>query len=123
MLFPGICHVIISPNRVVLILGLEQPHRGVSVLQEPFTTKTQEGCGGLGGEDPGVFPKAGPIFQPPFSVLESAETLAGIACRAAGESGKISPAASNSCWKTVPARNFSALPFPFFLGFPFFCSL
>ena len=36
----------------------------------PCTTKallrrTQEGCGGLGGENPGAFPKAGPIFQQP----------------------------------------------------------
>ena len=52
--------------------------------------KTQEGCGGLRGENPGVFPKAGPIFQQPFSLPENAtlpenaQTLAGIASRAAG---------------------------------------
>ena len=34
--------------------------------------KTQEGCGGLGGENPAAFPKAGPIFQQPF--LRDAET-------------------------------------------------
>ena len=27
----------------------------------------QKGCGGLGGENPGAFPKAEPIFQQPFS--------------------------------------------------------
>ena len=33
--------------------------------------KTQEGCGNLGGENPGAFSKAGPIFQQPFSLPES----------------------------------------------------
>ena len=52
-----------------------------------YFRRTQEGCGGLGGENPAVFPKARPIFQQPFSVPESAQTLAGIAFRAAGKSG------------------------------------
>ena len=56
--------------------------------------KTQEGCGGLRGEKPGEFPKAGPIFQQPFSLPENAQTLAGIAFRAAGKSVKFFPAAS-----------------------------
>ena len=56
--------------------------------------KTQEGCDGLGGENPAAFPKAGPIFQQPFSLPESAQTLAGIAFRAAGQSGKHFPEAS-----------------------------
>ena len=37
--------------------------------------KTQEGRGGLGGENPGAFPKVGPIFQQPFSLPESAKPL------------------------------------------------
>ena len=37
--------------------------------------KTQEGCGGLGGENPGAFPKAGLTFQQPFYLPESAQTL------------------------------------------------
>ena len=44
--------------------------------------------GGLGGENPRVFPKAGPIFQRSFPCQKSAQTLAGMACRAAGKSGK-----------------------------------
>ena len=50
--------------------------------------RTQEGCGGLGGENPAAFPKARPIFQQLFSLPESAQTLPGIAFRAAGKSGK-----------------------------------
>ena len=53
----------------------------------------QEGCGGLGGENPAAFPQARPIFQQPFSLPESAQTLAGIAFRAAGKSGNHFPAA------------------------------
>ena len=49
--------------------------------------RTPDGCGGLGGENPGAFPKAGSIFQQPLSFLESAQTLERIACRAAGKSG------------------------------------
>ena len=48
--------------------------------------KTQEGCGGLRRENPGAFPKAGPIFQQPFSLPENAQTLARIAFGAAGKS-------------------------------------
>ena len=32
----------------------------------PQIRKSQEGCGGLRGEHPGAFPKAGPIFQQPL---------------------------------------------------------
>ena len=55
--------------------------------------KTQEGCGGLRGEKPGAFPKAGPIVQQPFSLPENAQTLAGIAFGAGGKSVKSIPAA------------------------------
>ena len=41
--------------------------------------KTQGGCGGLGGENPAAFPRAGPIFQQPFSLPASAQTLALVA--------------------------------------------
>ena len=52
-----------------------------------FLSPIKEGCGGLGGEKPGAFPKApGPIFQQPFSLPENAQALAGIAFRAAGKS-------------------------------------
>ena len=61
--------------------------------------KTQEGCGGLGGENPAAFPKAGPILQQPFLLPESAQTLAGIAFRAAGKSGNNFPAASKFAGK------------------------
>ena len=37
--------------------------------------RTQEGCGGLGGENPAAFPQAQPIFQQPFSLPESAQNL------------------------------------------------
>ena len=50
--------------------------------ETPPIRKIQEGCGGLGGENPGSFPKAGPISQQPFSLLESAQTLAVTALRA-----------------------------------------
>ena len=40
----------------------------------------------VGGENPGVFPNEGAIFQLPFSLPESAQTLAGIALRAAFKS-------------------------------------
>ena len=43
--------------------------------------------------NPGAFPKAGPIFQQPFPLPESAQTLPKIAFRAAGKSGKSFPAA------------------------------
>ena len=45
-------------------------------------------------ENPGTFPKAGPIFQQPFSLPENAQTLAGIAFRAAGKLVNHFPAAS-----------------------------
>ena len=66
--------------------------------------KSQEGCGGLRGESPEACPKPGPIFQQPFSSLESAQTLSGIAFRAAGKSGKKLPAAS-----TFTGRRFQGM--------------
>ena len=60
-----------------------------------FVRKIQEGCGGLGGENPGAFPNSGPTFQRPFCLPESAQILAGIACCTAGKSGRNFPAASN----------------------------
>ena len=43
----------------------EGPQAGGDI--EPFSRKkAQQGCGGLGGDNPGAFPKAGPIFQLPF---------------------------------------------------------
>ena len=53
----------------------------------------------LRGENPGAFPKAGPIFQQPFSLPENAQTLAGIAFGAAGKSVKNFPAASKFAGK------------------------
>ena len=63
-------------------------------LQGVRIIRSQEGCGGLGGENPAAFPKARPIFQQPFSLPESAQTLAEIAFRAAGKSVNYFPAAS-----------------------------
>ena len=66
--------------------------------------RTHEGCGGLGGENPAAFPQARPIFQQPFSLPESAQTLAGIAFRAAGKSGNHFPAASKFAGKPFQQR-------------------
>ena len=52
------------------------------------------GIPSLGGENPGAFPKAGPIFQQPFPLPVNAQTLAGLAFGAAGKSVKNFPAAS-----------------------------
>ena len=57
--------------------------------------------------NPGAFPKAGPIFQQPFSLPESAQTLAGIASSAAGKSGKNFPAASKFAGKPFQQGLFS----------------
>ena len=54
----------------------------------------------------GAFPKAGPIFQQPFSLPESAQTLAGIACRAAGNSAKNFPAASKLARTATASSSF-----------------
>ena len=69
------------------------------MLRLALVRRTQEGCGGLRGENPAAFPKARPIFQQPFSLPESAQTLAGIAFRAAGKSGENFPAASKFAGK------------------------
>ena len=61
--------------------------------------RTQEGCGGLGGENPAAFLKARPIFQQPFSLPQNAQTLTRIAFRAARKSGKNVPAASKFAGK------------------------
>ena len=61
--------------------------------------KTQEGSGGLRGENPGALPKSGLSLQQPFSLLENAQTLAGIAFRVAGKSVKNLPAASEFAGK------------------------
>ena len=77
----------------------------------PISGKTQEGCGGLGGENPGVFPKAGPIFKQPFSLSESAQTLAGIAFRAAGKTeGKKFPTVSKFA-RNPSSKEFRPQPF------------
>ena len=68
-------------------------------MEGPFFRKTQEGGGGLGGENPAAFPKAGPIFQQPFSLPEIAQTLAGRALPAVGKSGDNLPAASKLAGK------------------------
>ena len=67
--------------------------------------KTQEGCGGLRGENPGGFPKAGPILQQPLSLPENAQTLAGMAFRAAAKRRIIFQNVELSL-RTFPARNF-----------------
>ena len=69
-----------------------------------FIRRTQEGCDGLGRENSAAFPKARPIFQQPFSLPENAQTLAGIAFRAAGKSGKNFPAASKFARKLFQQR-------------------
>ena len=63
------------------------------LMRDSLIRKAQEGSGGLGGENPRGLTKARPIFQQPFSLLELAQTLPGIASRAAGKSGKDFPAA------------------------------
>ena len=78
-------------------LGRENSDHGQSF--GVFFRRTQEGCGGLGEENPAAFPQARPIFQQPFSSPESAQTLAGIAFRAAGKSVKNFPAVSKYAGK------------------------
>ena len=72
-------------------------------ISDTFFRRTQEGCGGLGGENPAAFPKARPIFQQPFSLPE--RTLAGIAFRAAGKSVRNFPAASKFARKLFQQGN------------------
>ena len=69
-------------------------HDKIVTAQKVCFRGTQEGCGGLGGENPAAFPKVRPIFQQPFSLLQSAQTLAGIEFRDAGKSVRNFPAAS-----------------------------
>ena len=49
--------------------------------------KTQEGCGGLGGENPERSRRQGRFSSSQSSLPESAQTFSGIAFRAAGKSG------------------------------------
>ena len=55
----------------------------------------------MGAAPQRAFLKAGPIFQRPFSLPESAQTFVATACRAAGKSGNNLPAASKPAEKTV----------------------
>ena len=73
--------------------------------------RTQERCGGLEGENPAAFPQARPIFQQPFSLPESAQTLAGIAFRAVGKSGRNFPAASKFAGKPFQQGTQRTLPY------------
>ena len=68
-------------------------------LLAPIFRRTQEGCGGLGGENPAAFPQARPNFQQPFSLPESAQTLAGRAFRTAGKPANHFAAASKFAGK------------------------
>ena len=70
----------------------------------------------LGGENSAAFPKAGPIFQQPFSVPESAQPLAGIAFRTAGKSGNHFPAASKFAGKPSSKEFRTATAFLSFLS-------
>ena len=80
--------------------------------------KTQERCGGFGRENPAAFPKAGPIFQQPFSLPESAQTLAGRSFRAAGKSGSNSRAASKLARKPFhKGKCLTATAFSSFLNY------
>ena len=58
---------------------------GLLIAKCPISEKLQKA---VAVSNPGAFPKAGPIFQQPLSLLESVQTVAGIALCAAGESGK-----------------------------------
>ena len=86
---------------LLVVCKVKSERRIQKSLQTPGIRKTQEGCGGLRGENPGAFPKAGPTFQQPFSLPENAQTLAGIAFRAAGKSVTNFPAASKFAGKIV----------------------
>ena len=61
--------------------------------------KTQEGCGGLRGEIQERSRSRFRFFQQPFALPENAQTLAGIAFRAAGKSVENFPAASKFAGK------------------------
>ena len=68
----------------------------LSIRKSQRLRRTQEGHGSLAGENSAAFPKARPIFQQPFSLPESAQTLAGVAFRAAGKFVRNFPAASRN---------------------------
>ena len=86
--------------RLQILANLSGKHFGWNgTAIAPQLRRTQEGCGGLGAENPAAFPQARPIFQQPFSLPENAQTLAGIAFRAAGKSVKNFPAASKFAGK------------------------
>ena len=89
----------------------------MDTVPQAILRETQEGCGGLGAENAAAFPKAGPIFQQPFSLPESAQTLAGIAFRAAGKSGNNFPAASKFAGKPSSKEFWTATAFSSFLIF------
>ena len=66
--------------------------------------------------NPAAFPKAGPIFQQPFSLPEKAQTLAGTAFGAAGKSMNNFPAASRNLHQTLSGKEFwTATAFSSFL--------
>ena len=79
------------------ILGAVETAKEIMI--NPCFRKTEEGCGGLRGENPAAFLKTGPIFQQPFALPENAQTLTGIAFRAAGKSVKNVAAASKFAGK------------------------
>ena len=70
----------------------------------PFVRRTQEGCGGLGGENPAAFPQARPIFQQPFSLAGKCPSLGRDSISRCQKRNRF-PAASKFA-KTFPAGNF-----------------
>ena len=66
------------------------------------------------GENPGEFPKVVLILQQPFSLPHSAQTLAGIAFRVAGKSGKNFPAESKCAGKSFQQEIWIATAFSSF---------
>ena len=85
-----------------------RPKKGkYAIVQAPKIRRTQEGCGGLGGENPAAFPKAWPIFQQSFFLPEKVPKPLGrdsiLFCPKIGENFSSSV---EICRKTFPASNF-----------------
>ena len=87
--------------------GSRDPLRSAIPLRSSLLIRrTQEGCGGLGGENPAAFPKARPIFQQPFFLPESSPNLGRDSISCCRKVGKEFTSSAEICRETFPARNF-----------------
>ena len=110
-------------NRACFLRGHQNSHKNGRNSYELFVLPlslvwfagaTPDCISELRGENPGAFPKAGPIFQQRLSLPENAQTLVGIAFRAAGESVTNFPAApkfARKCFQQGISDSHSLLEF------------